>query len=206
MPDNPRATLRRDADLTPVSDKEGHQICVCDPVCFDERKKYRVANAPARTVSLEFCGADLNYLARVLYAEASGSMQLTDKPERDKEKSAIINVNHFRLNRPGYPTTRYVAKTFRAVCDAPDQFESVFKGSAKFSQSEQTCVHALTKRECSDLIEAIEAIQAFLTNGPNPEYQYDNFRGFKQHGPGTHIGRSRFWLSPTGKTYLAKTP
>lgn len=204
MADSGAPALSRDADLTPVSDKKGHEIAICDPEWFDERKTYKIANAPARTASLSFTGADLNYMARVLYAEASGSMQLTDKAERDKEKSAIMNVNHFRLNRAGYPSNRYIAMTFREVCDAPGQFESVFKGTAKFSQSEKA--QTLAKRECSDLIEAIAAIKAFLAAGPDADYQYDNFRGYNPKGQGTHIGRSRFWLSTPGKGFLAKTP
>jgi hypothetical protein len=206
MADSGAPSLSRDADLTPVSDKKGHEIVMCDPEWFDVRKTYKIANAPARTASLTFNGADLNYMARVLYAEASGSMQLTDKAERDKEKSAIMNVNHFRLNRAGYPSNRYIAKTFQEVCDAPGQFESVFKGTAKFSQSDKAGAQTLARRECGDLIEAIAAINAFLAAGPDPDYQYDNFRGYNPTGQGTHIGRSRFWLSTAGKGFLAKTP
>lgn len=207
MEDSGKVTLRRDANLTPVSDKKGHEITICAPNWFDDRKMYKIENAPARTASLEFDGDDLNFLARVLYAEASGSMQLADKNERDKEKSAILNVNHFRLNRRGYPTRIYIATTFRKVCKAPGQFESVFReGTPKFSQSEKSVAQSLSKRECSDLSEAIDAISAFLASGPNSEYQYDNFRGFNPGGHGTHIGRSRFWLSDTGKELLTKTP
>ncbi len=206
MTDNGAVSLSRDAGLTPVSDKKGHEIAICNPEWFDERKQYKIANAPARTASLSFSGADLNYLARVLYAEASGSMQLTDKAERDKEKSAIMNVNHFRLNRKGYPNNHYIAETFREVCDAPGQFESVFKGTAKFSQADKATVQAMGKRECGDLIEAIDAINAFLAAGPEAAYQYDNFRGYNPTGSGTHIGRSRFWLSAEGERLLKKTP
>lgn len=206
MADNGVVTLSRDAELTPVSDKKGHDTLICDPEWFDERKQYKIANAPARTAALSFSGADLNYLVRVLYAEASGSMQLTDKAERDKEKSAIMNVNHFRLNRKGYPNNRYVAETFREVCDAPGQFESVFKGTAKFSQAEKASAQRLGKRECGDLIEAIDAVNAFLAAGPDANYQYDNFRGYNPTGAGTHIGRSRFWLSAVGADLLKKTP
>ena len=206
MADNGVVSLSRDADLTPVSDKKGHEIAICNPEWFDERKQYKIANAPARTASLSFSGADLNYLVRVLYAEASGSMQLTDKAERDKEKSAIMNVNHFRLNRKGYPNNRYVAETFREVCDAPGQFESVFKGTAKFSQADKASAQAMGKRECGDLIEAIDAVSAFLAAGPDDNYQYDNFRGYNPTGAGTHIGRSRFWLSTVGADLLKKTP
>ena len=99
--DGNAGAVSKDAALTPVDDKKGHAVFICAPEWFDERKTYKIANAPARTASLEFPGSDLNFMARVLYAEASGSAQLTDKAERDKEKSAIMNVNYFRLNVSG---------------------------------------------------------------------------------------------------------
>ena len=203
---NNAPALRRETALTPVADKQGHEILICDPEWFDDKKKFKVANAPARTATLEFSGSDLNFLARVLYAEASGSAQLAAKQERDKEKAAIMNVNHFRLNRKGYPNNSYVAKTFREVCEAPGQFESVFAGTPKYAKSEPSAAMQLKKAECADLEEAIEAIKTFLAAGPDDQYQYDNFRGYAPKGQGTHIGRSRFWLSAGGSLILKKTP
>jgi hypothetical protein len=197
--------LKQDTSLTPVADRQGHEILICAPNWFDVRASYKIANAPERTAKLIFSGSDLNFMARVLYAEASGSMQLADIAERDKEKSAIMNVNHFRLNRRGYPSNAYIATTFRMVCEAPNQFESVYKDSRKFLGSDEGSVGTLKKYECSDLDEAIAAVRAFIENGPNPEYQFDNFRGYKPNGQGTHIGYSRFWLSETGQKLLAKT-
>jgi hypothetical protein len=199
-------TLIKYAPLTPVAEKQGQEILICVPTWFDVRKNYAISNAPARTAKLEFSGNDLNFMARVLYAEASGSMQLADKNERDKEKSAIMNVNHFRLNRRGYPSNVYIATTFRMVCEAPNQFESVYKNSPKFLGSDERSVESLTKRECSDIEEAIAAVKAFFENGPNSEYQFDNFRGYRPNGRGLHIGYSRFWLSEAGKKLLADTP
>jgi hypothetical protein len=142
MKKNSSSYLVKDAELTPISNTKGHEIYICDPPWFDELKKYKITNAPERTSSLEFDGMDLNYMARVLYAEASGSLQLSDKSERAKEKAAIINVNHFRINRKGYPNNKYVAKNFREVCDAPGQFESVFPVEEKHSgKIEQERVH-----------------------------------------------------------------
>ena len=198
--------LRRETPLTALADKQGHEILICDPPWFDAAKKFKIANGPARTAALEFSGSDLNFLARVLYAEASGSGQLTDKQERDKEKAAIMNVNHFRLNRKGYPNNVYVAKTFREVCEAPGQFESVFAGTPKYTKSERSSAMNLKKSECADLCEAIDAIKAFLAAGPDEKYQFDNFRGYAPSGKGSHIGRSRFWLSPGGSLLLNKTP
>lgn len=206
MATNNAPALRRETPLTPVADKQGHEIMICDPEWFDEKKTYQIASAPVRTALLEFSGSDLNFMARVLYAEASGSAQLADKKERDKEKAAIMNVNHFRLNRKGYPSNRYVAKNFREVCEAPGQFESVFAGTPKFSKSEPGSALNLKKSECADLGESIDAIKAFMAGGPAAQYQFDNFRGYNPSGQGTHIGRSRFWLSETGRLLLEKTP
>jgi hypothetical protein len=199
------AVLKREADLTPTADKKGHEILICAPEWFDEKKKYKISNAPARTANLEFTGKDLNFMAKVLFAEASGSMQLRDKAERDKEKAAIMNVNHFRLMRPEYPKASYIAKTFQAVCLAPNQFESVFAETAKYQQV-TTDHQKLNKFDCSDLEEALEAIRVFLKTGPTPEYQFDGFRGYNPKGPGKHIGRSRFFLSDTGRRLMRETP
>jgi hypothetical protein len=206
MANKDNQSVLKEAQLTPIADTKGYEVFICDPPWFDSRKKYKIVNAPPRTAALEFDGEDLNYMARVLYAEASGSFQLKNKKERDLEKSAIINVNHFRLNRKGYPSDDYVAEKFRAVCDAPKQFESVFTDTPKFSLSQQSRVASLRQRECLDLSEALEAIKLFLTNGPDGKFQFDNFRGYDPHGRGEHIGRSRFWLSKTGASLLDKNP
>jgi hypothetical protein len=206
MTNNSKAATTKDAELTSVSDKKGIEVLLCLPPWFNDSKKYKISNAPARTAALEFDGADLNFVARVLYAEASGSQQLKDPDARAKEKAAIMNVNHFRLNRKGYPNNTYVAKTFRAVCKAPGQFESVYEGKEKFAGTEQVRAEKLSKVECIDFCEALAAVKLFLATGPDDSYQFDNFRGFAPNGQGTHIGRSRFWLSPTGGRMLAKEP
>jgi hypothetical protein len=206
MKKNSPSYLVEDAELTPTSNTKGHEIYICDPPWFDDLKKYKINNAPERTASLEFDGADLNYMARVLYAEASGSLQLSEKAERVKEKAAIINVNYFRLNRKGYPNNKYIAKNFREVCDAPGQFESVFSATPKFSWTKKNIAAKLSKRECSDLVEALEAVAAFIESGPSDSYKFDNFRGYNPTGQGLHIGRSRFWLSFSGAAFVAKTP
>ena len=120
--------------LTEKSDTKGIELKLCDPGWFDKREKYKISNAPPRTASLEFSGLDLNFTARVLYAEAAGSDQIKDKSERMKEKAAILNVKHFRLNRRGFPNN-IKAKTFTEVCMAPNQFESVFGTTKKFKNS-----------------------------------------------------------------------
>lgn len=192
-----KTILTHNAELTPKSDKRGVEIYLCNPQWFDVREKFKITNAPKRTAELEFDGADLNFVARVLYAESSGSAQLLDNDQRLKEKEAILNVKHFRLNRMGYPN-RVKTKTFTEVCRAPNQFESVFGTSKKFLGSDNQSFETLKQAECLDLSEAILAVRKFIEHGPNDNYLFDNFRG----GAGKHgltIGLTRFWLSEGGK-------
>lgn len=191
--------LIKDGEMTPKPDKEGVKVSICDPGWFDVKNLFKIAKAPDRTAQLEFSGSDLNFVARVLYAESAGSAQIKDKTTRLKEKEAILNVKHFRLNRAGYPN-RKKAQSFTEVCKAPNQFESVYESSIKFAGSD-TDTHVLLKRaECSDLAEAIEAISKFMSEGPNAEYLFDNFRGGKGKR-GITIGLSRFWLSTAGAKF-----
>ena len=194
--------MAKNVKITEISDQSGVTVSICDPKWFDKRDSLRISGAPARTASIEFSGDDLNFVARVLYAESSGSMQLPGKEQRQKEKQAILNVKHFRLNRAGYPN-RVKAMTFKAVCEAPGQFESVYGSSPKFSGSSYDQADNLKKNECSDLAEAIEAVRFFINNGPNVELIFDNFRGGKGNR-GATIGLSRFWLSDEGKRLYEK--
>ena len=204
--DTATVKVTKDAKLTPKPDKEGVTVKICVPDWFDEKKLYKIENAPLRTASLQFGGADLNFLARILYAEASGAQQLLDKDVRDKEKEAILNVKHFRLARTDYPNWKVKHKTFTEVCSAPGQFESYGPPpKAKFSDSTKSKAEGFSKSECADLIEAIDAVKSFLASGPNALYTYDNFRGGKGR-QGETIGRSRFWLSATGKRLFNAEP
>lgn len=197
-----KSILLKDEELTALSDKNGIAIFICDPGWFDKKQLFKISNAPIRTLSLELSGDDLNFVARVLYAESSGSAQVQDKAERAKEKEAILNVKHFRLNRAGYPN-RIKAKTFTDVCQAPNQFESVYASSTKFSGSEKSTYFQLKKAECGDLAESIDAVKKFISTGPKSEYLYDNFRGGKG-SRGKVIGLTRFWLSEEGGKFHAK--
>ena len=89
MTTDQKMVLRKDGQLTPTSDKKGIEIYICDPGWFDEKRKFKVANSPNRNVAFEYSGFDLNFLARVLFAEASGSAKLVEKKERDAEKEAM---------------------------------------------------------------------------------------------------------------------
>jgi hypothetical protein len=196
-------TLQVDGKLTKKSDRQGLDVFICVPGWFDKRDIFKIFNAPPRTAHLEFSGQDLNYLARVLYAEAAGAAPLPDKDERKREKAAILNVKHFRLNRTDYPN-RQKAKTFKEVCDAKGQFESVFSAKPKYVNSSEEFAVKFDAKECSDLSEAIQAVREFIENGPSEIYMYDNFRGGKG-GRGNNIGLSRFWLTSVGeKLYAAE--
>lgn len=197
--------LTQDGKITSKAERNGIEVIICDPLWFAEKSKFKINSLSTRVSELEFTGADLNYMARVLYAESSGSGQLLDANARSQEKEAILNVKYFRLNRAEYPNRSYIAKSFREVCDAPGQFESVLNGTPKYKNSDVDLFQALNSAECKDLGEAIAAVKKFLDSGPNEDYQYDNFRGYNPTGRGDHIGRSRFWLSERGKQLLRKT-
>lgn len=194
--------MAKNVKLTEKSDQSGVTISICDPKWFDKRESFKIGNAPSRTAGIDLSGDDLNFVARVLYAESSGSAQLPDKEQRHKEKQAILNVKYFRLNRAGYPN-RVKAMTFRAVCEAPGQFESVYGSSPKFAGSAYEQADNLKKSECSDLAEAIESVRFFIQNGPSSDLIFDNFRGGKG-SRGLTIGLSRFWLSDEGKKLYEK--
>ncbi|CAB3964890.1 hypothetical protein BLA9940_02274 [Burkholderia aenigmatica] len=186
--------------VTPKNDSAGVEVNICQPQWIAEQETFKIANSPPRTANLTFSGADLNYLARVLYAESSGAGILPDESDRRIEKEALLNVFYFRLNRKGYPRNDYIAKTFSMVCNAAGQFDSLQpKPRPKFINSGNPKYKALGKSECSDLQESIDAVQAFIAGGPNSKYIYDNFRSRSARHSGTIIGNSKFWLSELGK-------
>lgn len=186
--------------VTAKQDTQGVAVNICQPQWFDEHQAFKIANSPPRTAELSFPGSDLNYLARVLYAEASGTQRLPAVADRKAEKEAMLNVFYFRLKRKGYPRNDYIASTFSMVCNAAGQFESVQPTpQPKFLDSGNPKFKALEQGECSDLQESIDAVKAFMANGPNPNYVYDNFRAGGSGTRGTVVGHSRFWLSHVGK-------
>ncbi|AZN36333.1 hypothetical protein [Iodobacter ciconiae] len=196
-------------ELTKKSDQKGHIINLCDPGWFIDHENFSIENAPLRTQDLKFSGEDLNFAARVLYAESSGALALPLKNDRMNEKEAILNVKYFRLNRKGYPNNSYIAHSFKAVCEAKGQFESVSPKNTKFTSSANENFEKLSQKECTDLEEAIEAINNFIKSGPNPDYCYDNFRSYQPNRPtlpGERVGNSRFWLSAVGSKLYQDQP
>jgi hypothetical protein len=203
------AAITKDAKLTATSDTAGIKVAICNPDWFDRKKSdYVIANSPARYSSLTFTGEDLNFAARVLYAEVSGQGDLPNKTERMKEKEAVLNVMAIRFNRKGYPNNNYVAKSFTEVGKAPSrQFDAAASLTRKFRNSDTGEYQKLKAKECEDLDEAIEAVRNFLNSGPDTKtYQYDNYRTWEKDKPGTRIGNLRFMLTTNGKAMLNKEP
>ena len=52
MSDTAEKTVVKSGSMTKKSDKVGIDVLVCAPNWFDEKKQYKIANAPKRTASL----------------------------------------------------------------------------------------------------------------------------------------------------------
>lgn len=206
-------TLTKTAALTPTSDQSGCTVTVCCPNWFDKRETYAPANPGVHAAELVFTGDDLNFLARVVYAEASGSASVKDDAMRLKEKLAIINVMYNRLNVVGFDPNSWTKgkfTTFKGVACAVKrlssgslsgtQFESVIgsdgSGTTKFKSTDEPAYEQLNKANCHDFDECFQAIRQFLAIGPQQELAFDNFRAAGSGKPPagqTVIGRNRFW-------------
>lgn len=195
-----------DGRITKKSETQGIDVVICNPTWFDVRKSYVVSNASDFAKNLEFSGADLNFAARVLFAEATGSGTGIDADELFKEKSAILHVMYIRLNRKGYPNNKYVATSFEMVGRAPQlQFESVARDKPKFLASAAPTCQTMNRANCTDLQLCIDAINMFIKKGPNfLSYPFDEFRSAKQR-PNWHvIAQNAFHISNLGDDFLVK--
>ncbi|WP_171257035.1 hypothetical protein, partial [Acinetobacter baumannii] len=105
-------TLTKNAALTPTSDQCGCTVTICCPSWFDKRETYAPATPGANAAELVFTGDDLNFLARVVSAEASGSASVKDGATRLREKLAIINVMYNRLNVVGFDPNSWTKGKF----------------------------------------------------------------------------------------------
>ncbi len=177
----------------------------CNPKWFDKTKSYSVSKPTSAANALTFTGDDLNFLARMLYAEATGSGACPDANERKKEKTAILHVCYFRIGRKGYPSNSYIAKTFTDVAKAPGQFESVFKSNKKLDNSAESVCKSLGVKECADLAEALAAVNEFLSSGPNfKAYPFDKFLASTGRAGWVKYGGNEFSLFPAMKDAMAK--
>lgn len=196
------------APLTPKSDQSGHVMNVCEVNWFDIGAQYEVSKpteAARKAAALKFSGADLNFLARMLYAEATGRAMCSDAEERRREKAAILHVSYFRIGRAGYPSSSYIASTFSEVAKAPGQFESVFKANTKLTDSSPDKSELLSKGECTDLNDCIEAINSFLKTGPDfKTYPFDKFLAAAGRKDWTRIAKTEFSLFPSMRDAMKK--
>lgn len=199
--------------LTPTSDKKGFEVKICCPSWFDKRDEFEVKQAPTHLANLKFSGTDLNYLARVVYAEASGSEMVRDETVRIREKLAIVHVMYNRLNVPGFDPNNWTKgkfTTFTGVASAVKklkggglsgtQFESVIgtdgTGTSKFKSTDNSDCEQLNKVNCNDFDECFKAVKKFIDEGPKADLDFDNFRAAGSGTPPkgqTVIGRNRFW-------------
>jgi hypothetical protein len=204
---------RKTGKMTPPSDTAGVGTQVCAITTFDEAARYKVANAAPNKSTLQFDGTDLNYLARVLFAEASGSESPVDAKTREREKLAIINVMYNRIGVVGFDPNDWVHgkySTFKGVASAVKttadghlsgvQFASVIgadgSGTPKFKAVQGRGYESLKAKDCSDFNDCFEAIRTFLAQGPDAALDYDNFRAAGKGKPPAGqvvIGGNRFW-------------
>lgn len=192
---SPIVIINKNSKLTATTDQTGEKITACFPDWFDRAKRHKVTNASRISEHLDYSGDDLNFFARVLYAESSGSVRCPDAATRQEEKIAIIHVTYFRINRKGYPSNKYIATNFTDVCKAPGQFETVFASNAKFDNSAIALCNKLNESDCGNLMESLNAIRLFLENGPNfRKYPYDTFLQGKGRKGWTKIGGTDFKL------------
>lgn len=185
------------AALTPKAERAGAVVRICRPDWFDAAQTWAVNRPLPDAAALTFPGEDLNFLARALYAEASGRGAVTDEATRSREKRAILHVCYFRLLRRGYPNNAYVARSFTDVLKAPGQFESVFAANRKLDHSRAAVAEGLPAGDCADLCEALAAVRQFLAAGPDYRaFPYDRFLAAAGRKGWTVIGGNEFNLFP----------
>jgi len=188
-----------------VSDPKSQAAKSCSPKWFEKNSSYSIAKETEAAKGLTFTGDDLNFLARMLYAEATGAAACPDANERKNEKAAILHVCYFRIGRKGYPSNSYIAKTFTEVAKAPGQFESVFKANKKLQNSEESVCKSLAAKECADLEEALAAVNDFIKSGANYKtYPFDKFLASTGRTGWVKYGGNEFSLFAAMKDAMTK--
>jgi RHS repeat-associated protein len=136
-----------------------------------------------------FTGSEINFAARAVFAEASGSLQV-GASESTKEMYAIASVIYNRLDNPGFGALPTLSEVLRAE----DQFQAVtgtHTQTRKFRSSDSFHSARLSPENCDDLNRALHAMLSVVINGPTNSYTF-----FKKAGPGSQgrrIGGSVFW-------------
>jgi len=134
----------------------------------------------------QFSADDINYGARVVYAEAS-----CDDDDR-------FGVSSVLLNRIGAKGIRGGIKyTLVDVANAPGQFEAVFGNSPKFVNSSPVKAGELNNAECNSLNKAITILSVSIFVG-RPMYDFDEFRaaGATPRPGWTRLGGNDFQNNP----------
>jgi RHS repeat-associated protein len=170
----------------------------CDPVFFDESQNFNIGGGT-------FTGADLNYAARVVYAEATGGNTKVNGSylgdQVNAERDAIASVLYNRIGAEGF--SGGVKTTFEGVANAPGQFASIGgaklngSGPGQYQNLQESKVNSrgqIYGGDCNDLRGSVDAIRRLINYGS--QYDYTSFRGGTS-GPGTVIGGSRFGYPET---------
>jgi hypothetical protein len=168
---------------------------------FDDNQTYELAQritwetfGTVHTVS-QVTGADLNYAVRTVYAEAGGTDVGTQQ-----ERKAMADMLTNRIGASGVKDGN-VARTYTAVVQAPDQFESYHekdtgKPSPKFLRGDKP-----NDLRGNELLSWNLAYDAVLTeikgSGSGPTYPYTSNRSGAQQG-WISIGASCFKTDSCG--------
>jgi RHS repeat-associated protein len=144
----------------------------CDPGWLADDTSVTAFNGKTYT------GADIDFAARILFAEAS-----QDQAERD----AVASVELNRTNTRGFGGSTFYATRngYQAYTSNTSAFQSTDIASGAYTK--------LDTLDCQSLKNAIGTIDRIVTSGPVDNYLY--FRAGTQ-GYGTVIGSQRFWRTP----------
>jgi hypothetical protein len=132
-----------------------------------------------------FTGADVDFAARILFAEASTNAD---------ERLAVASVEINRTNG-GFGGT-----TFMATAGG---YQAYFDNTEAFTKTDITSgnYQSLNALDCASLANAIKTMVGAIESGP--EYDFLYFRRGKR-GYGTVIGDQRFWKNPPKPTKSPK--
>jgi RHS repeat-associated protein len=161
----------------------------CDPGWFDLQSTHTAANGKT------YSGADLDFAARVIFAEVSGTqMALAGgySDQLDAERDAIASVLYNRIGNTGFGSPQ----SFTAVGLQQNQFQAVTgnqKQTQKFNRSNFASSKNLNQADCDDLNSAIEAVRKLMKDSPTVDFTF--FWAASTGHSGTVIGGSVFWGS-----------
>jgi RHS repeat-associated protein len=147
----------------------------CHPDFLDPKKTYEGAGG------YSFTGKDINFAARVIFAESTGDAQ---------EDLAMADVIYNRVENEDWRHGRL--KTLTAVVMQPHQFNAVTPPgpNRKFNLSGRGKYEGLNPTDCAGLKDAIRKMLSVVMNGSDATYTSFGAAGTHQ---GTIIGGSVFF-------------